>query len=172
MKKRSRTMGIALAGMMMLSAMAVPKVLPQDLQESSSIVQTVEIEANAADVRKGYFNNGGTSWTGWTYIKANTGRNWRGQTYYKTPKVKMCTFDGMGWKSGGTMSVQVYSTSGAYVGTYTVNSGSKLTLKGGYSGYKIRIKRQMYNSTAKNFINAGKCIMWSIDASKNCYFGK
>ncbi len=171
MKKSKKLMGIVLAGMMMFSAVAVPQALPQDVQESYSIVQTVGIEANAADVRRGYFNNGGASWTGWTYIRATTGRNWRGQTYYKTPKVKMCTFDLMGWRSGGTMSVEVYSTSGRYVGTYKVSSGSKLTLKGGYSGYKIRIKRYMYNSAARNFTNTGKCVMWSIDASNNCYFG-
>ncbi len=171
MKKRSKAMGIALAGMMMLSAVSVPKMLPQDLQESCSIVQTVEIEADAVDVRTGRFNNGGESWTGWTYVEAKSGKNWRGQKYYKTPKVKICTFNSMGWRSGGTMSVQVYSTSGAYVGTYKVKSGDKIKLNGGYSGYKIRIKRYVFNKFAKDFDNTGKCVMWSIDASKNCYFG-
>lgn len=45
MKRSKRMTGIALAGMMMLSAVTVPQTLPEEVQESYSIVQTIEAEA-------------------------------------------------------------------------------------------------------------------------------
>lgn len=82
MKKRKRMMGIALAGMMMLSAVAIPQTLPQEVQESYSIVQT--IEADAAEWKIGGFS-GGTAWTkGWICINAKQNL-WK--TKYKSPRI-------------------------------------------------------------------------------------
>ena len=180
MKKMKKALCTALAVLTVATGASLPSAVSSGSFDSKpGIVQMIDANA-ATDVRRGRFNNNGCSWTGYTYIYATQGRNWRGQWYNKTPKVKLCTFDAMGWRSGGTMLVEVCTSYGKYIGTYKVKSGSKLTLPGGYSGYKIRIARYIFNygnsstarirASADNFSNSGACQMWSIDASTNCYF--
>lgn len=158
--------------LMAFTMIAVPLPTKDNLSvdNQTSIVQM--LDANAVDVRKGRFNN--SNWSGWTYIYANQGRDWRGNWYNKTPKIKLCTFDLCGWRSGGTMDVEVQTSSGKYIGTYVISSGNKLKLSGGYWSYRVRIKPHNYGSgiwnSGRNFTNIGKCVYWSIDSSTNCYF--
>ncbi|MBE6848702.1 MAG: hypothetical protein E7502_02205 [Ruminococcus sp.] len=166
MKKSNRLMGIALSGLMMLSAVAVPQAMPQEMQETYSVVQT--IEAEAADVRKGYFNGYAGCWTGYTYINATKS----GFGFYKSPKIKVCSFDRIGLRSYSLISVEVRTSSGKLIGVYKVRSGQKLTLPGRYSGYKVRITPYTCRWEANTWLNGGGCYMWSIDASENCYFAR
>ncbi len=53
MKRSNRLMGIALSGLMMLSAVAVPQAMPQEMQEAYSVVQT--IDAAAASYKTGTY---------------------------------------------------------------------------------------------------------------------
>lgn len=132
------------------------------LTPTTGIVQM--IDANAATVRTGRFNS--WNWTGYTYINSTNIK--------KSPKIKICTFDAIGHRSGGTIDIQIFSSNGKLLKTYyTKGTVCYISLPKGYSRYKIRIRPHNYGSgiigTGRNWTNIGKCVMWSIDAYSYCY---
>ncbi len=175
--KNKKLVGVLLAGIMTVSAVGAPTTMTKlGLTEPVSIVQTIEADAANVAVKRGRFQSPNSNkWTGWTYINATQGKKWNGKKYYKKPKIKICTFDLMGWRSGGTIDVQVYTSSGKFVKTYNkLQTAAYITLPGSYSGYKVRVRAHNYGSgiigAGRTFENDGRCVYWSIDATSNCYF--
>lgn len=171
MKRSKRLMGIALAGMMMLSAVAVPQAMPEEVQESYSIVQTVEIEANAAEWRKGGFAGGydrrdrGPAWNGPTRIWAKT--NWRGK--YKSPRIYVYAYSEDGRKTsrwaGNVLQVQVCDWRGYEIYRKNVYSGQYIDLKN-YTGYQIKIRRSNNTGRVRQYTE-----WWAIKVDNDGYFG-
>ena len=158
MKKTKRTLCSVMAALTLLTGTAfAPEIRSYIKSEPVTIVQSVN--ANAASVVTGNFNY--TNWTSYTNIYSkNT----------KKSKIKLCTFDLGGWRSGGTIDYEVYSN-GKRVdyNFYGVRTATNITLPKGYENYKIRIRPHKYNSGARNFENNGRCVMWSIDSKSNCW---
>ena len=174
--KNKKLVGVLLAGMMAVSAVAAPTAMTKfGIEEPPAIVTTMEASAKAA-VKTGCFQSPNPNkWTGWTYINATQGKNWKGQKYYKTPKIKICTFSIAGWRSGGTIDVQGYTSSGKLVKTYNkLQTAANIKLPGGYANYKVRLRAHDYGSgiigAGRSFENFGACVYWSIDTTNNCYF--
>ena len=137
------------------------------------VVFIVLIMANSVfaktNVVTGRFNSKG--WTNYTtvYTEGKTILNF----YINSPvKIKICTFDRMGWWTSGKYDIQIKLPSGQLYTYYNIASGKVLTLKRGYWKYEIRIRRHSFPNDiwGTDFMNLGKCYYWSVDAIKNCSF--
>lgn len=163
MKKTKKALCTALAVLTVATGVSLPSAVgSSSLDSKPGIVQM--IDANAASVKTGRFNN--WKWTGYTYVYSTNTR--------KSPKIKICTFDLAGWRSGGTIDIQIYSSNGRLLKTYNAKgTACNITLPKGYSCYKIRIRPHSYGSgviaSGRNWTNIGKCVMWSMDAKSYCY---
>lgn len=156
MKKTKRTLCSVLAALTLFTGTAfAPEISSYMKSEPVAIVQSVD--ANAASVIRGCFN--GSNWTGFVNVYSSNTR--------KTKKIKLCTFDMIGWRSNGTIDIQVYSGNKCIYSKYKVQTVANLYLPKGYSSYKVRIRPHNYGSgwfaKGRNFENTGKCVMWSID---------
>lgn len=166
MKILKKALCTSLAVLSIAAGASLPSAVSPDAYDSKpAIVQMIDADA-ACDYRTGYFN-GYSNWTGYTYVYSNNIK--------KKSKVKICTFDQMGWRSGGNIDIKVYSPSGKCIKSLTdIDTSYTLSLPKGYSYYKIKIKPHNYGNSiwgqGKNFTNRGACVMWSIDAKSNCSF--
>lgn len=170
MKKSKKLMGIALAGMMMFSAVAVPQALPQDVQESYSIVETVGIEANSAEWKTGGFSRGRdrygrSAWNG--PIKIWAKQNWRGK--YKSPRIHVYAYSETGRKTsssaGVVLQLQVCDWRGNEIYTRNVRSGQAIDLKN-YTGYQIKVRRYNETGRVRQYTE-----WWGIKVDNDGYFG-
>lgn len=163
MKKAKRTLCSVLAALMLFTGTAfAPEISSYMKSEPVAIVQSVD--ANAASVVRGRFN--GSDWTGETTIYSSNTK--------KKVKIKLCTFDAMGWRTSGKVDIEVRSGNKTVYSNYKgLKSVAYITLPKGYSSYKIKIRPHKYGSGwfagANNFENIGKCNMWSIDSKTNCW---
>lgn len=175
---KKKIAALLMMGVTLCSAAAAPAMGIADLQ-----LPTNAIEASAVQVKTGRFN--GTSYTSKVRVYARY-KGWqygRGYIYY-IPKIKVCTFDALGWKSSGKYDIAFcpgksvngfrntrwYVCSNKESGHYFEQTqfGNQLPY------YDVMIKRHYFGSSGwwdtRDFDNAGKCVYWSIDATRNCYF--
>ncbi len=161
-----KAMCTSLAVLTITVGASLPKAIaPETYGSSSAVIQIIDADAACA-VKKGYFN-GYSYWTGDIRVYS--------KNMSKKAKLKICTFDKAGWRSGGNIDIKVYSPNGSCIKSLTnIDTSYTLTLPKGYSYYKIKIKPHNYGNSiwgqGKNFTNIGKCVMWSMDAKSNCAF--
>lgn len=125
---------------------------------------TAIVSAATNGVVRGCFNSSG--WSGFTTVNSSNTK--------KSCSIRICTFDGLGYRSGGTVDVEVFDSRGKYIkGFYGSGSSKNFTLPKGYSSYRVRIQCHSFGSgifnSGKTFKNVGKCIYWSIDGKTNCW---
>lgn len=163
--KKTKWMGILLAGIMTVSAGAATNIATKyEVAEPVSIVST--IEAKAVDVRRGGFN--GNNWSGKTAVYATSYWSW-GKLKYRNPKIKVCAFNANGKIKSGKFTVEVTTPQDRnFRKTMNITGSGTWTLNYGYQSYNVRIKRNnpWYNTSK----NVAACYWWSIDAKSNCYF--
>ncbi|MBR6622297.1 MAG: hypothetical protein IKK91_00115 [Ruminococcus sp.] len=161
-----KAMCTSLAVLTITVGASLPKAIaPEAYGSAPAVIQVMDADAACA-VKTGYFN-GYDYWTGYTYVYSKNTN--------KKAKVKICTFDNMGWRSGGNIDIKVYSPNGSCIKSLTdIDTSYTLTLPKGYSYYKIKIKPHRYSNSiwgqGENFLNMGRCVMWSMDAKSNCTF--
>lgn len=166
MKILKKTMCTSLAVLTIATGAFLPSAInPEKYNSKPAIIQMIDADAACA-VRTGNFN-GYNNWTWYTYVYSKNTK--------KKATVKICTFDQMGWRSGGNIDIKVYSPNGNCIKTLTdIDTSYTLVLPKGYSYYKIKIKPHKYGNSiwgqGENFLNMGRCVMWSMDAKSNCTF--
>ena len=96
-------------------------------------------------------------------------------------KIKVCSFDLSGKKTNAKLHITLRTTTGKWICEFDKTSGNKLKLGKDHSAYRVYISPKIeqsskdsffsaINNQSKDFINSGKCVYWSIDASSNCHF--
>lgn len=115
-------------------------------------------------------------WKTGNFDSGYTAQNYTTVTLNKnagTAKIKITTYDMLGWKSGGQMHVTLRSDTGAWIWEGDISSGTTLNLGNDHSSYRVYIAKKRYSDNiignSDSFINTGKCVSWSIQCTKNCY---
>jgi hypothetical protein len=145
-------------GMMLCSALAIPTAQGESVLTTTGIVQTVD--ASAVTVKKGGFSNG-TAWASPYYLQnlyVSSYTSW-GKTKYRSPKIKVCSFNAQGKKTSGKITVRI--TTPENKGWYKdikFNSGQTKSIDYGYTKYNIQVRRT--NTSGNNVEN---CYWWSVD---------
>ena len=157
--KKNKLAGVLMAALMSVSAIGAPTVMTK-LGVDTPIAIVHNIEASAAYVTTGCFN--GDNFSGYTYVYPKNSR--------KASKIKVCAFRENGKINGGKFTVYVYSSNGAFVKSQNISGSGYVTLNSGYSGYKIRTKRNNPWGRSAAADNRAKTVYWSIDRYSNLYY--
>ncbi len=127
--------------------------------------QSVKITVSSANKwRTGNFDTGYTA-KGYTTVTLNKNAG--------DAKIKIYTYDGMGYKSSGQVHVTLRDWNGKWICEFDAKSGDTLNLGDNYGQYRVYIAKKTYPNTVigngDDFINVGKCQSWAIECTKNCY---
>ncbi|MBQ3005330.1 MAG: Ig-like domain-containing protein [Clostridia bacterium] len=114
--------------------------------------------------RTGNFDSGYTA-KGYTTVTLNRSAG--------DAKIKIYTYDMLGWKSSGEVHVTLRDCKGNWICEFDAKSGDTLNLGDNYGQYRVYIAKKRYPDTFfgndANFNNVGKCVSWAIECTKNCY---
>ena len=125
-----------------------------------SLFASFAVTASAASWQTGRFDSGYTA-KGYTTVRlSNTN---------KAGYIKIYTYDVLGKKTNAEIHVTLRDNKGKWICEFDTKSGTKLKLGNDHSLYRVYVAKKKLNSTAKDWINVGKCSMWAINTVSNCY---
>ncbi len=127
--------------------------------------ESVKITVGSANKwRTGNFDSGYTA-KGYTTVTLNKNAG--------DGKIKIYTYDAMGYKTSGQIHVTLRDWKGNWICEFDCKSGDTLNLGANYGEYRVYVAKKKYPDTIKgnsdDFINVGKCQSWAIECTKNCY---
>ncbi len=122
-----------------------------------------QIDAQAAEWRTGRFDSGYTA-KGYTtvYLTKKNGKLQNG-------KIKVFTYDMMGWKSKAKLHIVLRTTGGRWICEFDTTSGSTLKLGNDHAAYRVYIAPKKLKNSGDDFVNLGKCCYWAIHCTSNTY---
>jgi hypothetical protein len=123
-----------------------------------TLVAALAASAFAAESAKREFSDGASVTVNLEY----------GKKGLQNGKVKIQTYDILGFKSSAKVHVMFLDLDGNWVCEFDAKSGDTLKLGNDHEGYQIFLTPRSGLSQPANFINVGKCVSWSVTAKSNC----
>lgn len=125
-----------------------------------SVFASFAVTASAASWKTGNFDSGYTA-RGYTTVRLSNTK--------EAGYIKVYTYDVTGRKTNGEIHITLRDNRGRWICEFDTKSGTKLKLGNDHSVYRVYVAKKKINSTAKDWINVGKCQMWAINTVSNCY---
>lgn len=124
-----------------------------------SIFVSFAVTASAASWKTGNFDSAYTV-RGYTTVRLSNIK--------KSGFIKVFTYDVTWRRTNGEIHITLRDNKGRWICEFDTTSGSKLKLGNDHLVYRIYVAKKI-KSTAKDWINVGKCQMWAINTLSNCY---
>ena len=136
-----------------------------------SVFASFGVTASAASWQTGNFDSGYTA-RGYTTVRLSNTK--------KAGYIKVYSYDKTGRKTSGDIHITLRDNRGRWICEFDTTSGTKLKLGNDHSLYRVYVAKKQFfpkkNTLAqrtwadgKNFENDGKCQMWAINTTANCY---
>ncbi len=158
----SKVVSISSSGKMTAKAAGTATIT---VKTSDGRSESIKISVSAKNTwRTGNFDDGYTA-KGYTTVTLNKNAG--------DAKIKIYTYDAMGYKSSGEMHITLRDWKGNWICEFDCKSGDTLNLGDNYGEYRVYVAKKQYPNTvagnSENWINMGECQSFAINCTKNCY---